>query len=65
MGEVARTAPAEARRKVEAGAALFVCAYESEELCGRMMLEGGISLGQFQERLPTLDKGQEIIFYCA
>ena len=65
MGEVARTTPAEARRKVTAGEALFVCAYESEELCGRMMLDGGMSLGQFRSRLATLDKGQEIIFYCA
>ncbi len=65
MGDIARITPADVRRKVAAGKALFVCAYESEELCGRMMLEGGISLGQFRDRLPTLDKREEIIFYCA
>ncbi len=65
MGEIARITPADARREVMSGRALFVCGYESEELCAKMQLEGGISLGQFRERLPSLDKGQEIIFYCA
>ena len=65
MGEIARITPADARRAVSDGRALFVCAYESEELCARMQLEGGISLGRFREQLPALDKGQEIIFYCA
>jgi hypothetical protein len=64
MGEIARITPADARREVTAGKALFVCAYESEELCSRMQLEGSISLGRFRERLPSLDKGQEIIFFC-
>lgn len=64
MGEVARITPADARREVMAGRALFVCAYDSEELCARMQLEGSISLGQFRERLSALDKGQEIIFFC-
>jgi hypothetical protein len=65
MGEIARIGPADARREVMAGKALFVCAYESEELCTKMQLEGSIPLGKFRERLPSLDKGQEIIFYCA
>ncbi len=65
MTEVRRIAPAEARQKVVRGDALFVCAYESESLCRRNHLEGGISLAEFTALLPTLDKGQEIIFYCA
>ncbi len=65
MGEIARITPADARRAVKYGRALFVCAYESEELCARTQLEGGISLGQFRERLPALEKGQKIIFYCS
>jgi hypothetical protein len=64
MGEIARITPADARREVMAGKALLVCAYESEELCTRMQLEGSISLGRFRERLPSLDKGQEVIFFC-
>lgn len=65
MGEIARTNPADARRAVLAGRALLVCAYDSEEKFGQMQLEGSVSLGQFRERLPTLDKAQEVVFYCA
>jgi hypothetical protein len=65
MTEVRRIVPAEARRKVSSGEALLVCAYESEALCRRNRLEGGISLAEFTARLPSLDKEQEIIFYCA
>ncbi len=65
MAEIARITPAEARRAVTEGRALFVCAYESEELCSKMQLEGSIGLSQFRDRLATLDKGQEVIFYCA
>jgi len=64
MGEVARITPADARREVMAGKALLVCAYENEKLYAGMQLEGSISLGQFRERLPALDKGREIIFFC-
>ncbi len=65
MADVKRITPAEARRKVQGGEALFVCAYESEELCRKMRLEGSISLGELQARLPALGKDQEIIFFCA
>ncbi len=64
MEEIKRITPADARREVMSGKALFVCGYESEELCSRMQLEGSISLGQFRERLPLLEKSQEIIFFC-
>jgi hypothetical protein len=64
MAEVRRVSPAEARQRVASGA-LFVCTYESEELCRRNRLEGGMSLQEFQSRYPSLDKGKEIVFYCA
>jgi len=28
-------------------------------------LEGAISLAEFQRRLPSLSRDQEIVFYCA
>lgn len=65
MTNVKRITPAEARVKVQSGAALLVCAYESEELCRRIQPEGAILLDQFKSRLPTLGKTEEIIFYCA
>jgi len=39
--KVRRLNPREARHKVQAGEALFVCVYDNEEMCGRMRLEGG------------------------
>ena len=64
MTEVRRIMPADAWQKVTSGKALFVCAYESEALCRRNHPESGLPLAEFTELLPSLSKGQEIIFYC-
>ncbi len=64
MAEVRRVNPEEARRKVQADEALFVCAYESEDMCGRMRLEGAMTLGELNSRLSGIAREQEIIFYC-
>jgi hypothetical protein len=64
MAEVRRVKPGEARQKVQGGKALFVCAYDSEELCGGMLLEGAMTLGELNSRLGGIAKEQEIIFYC-
>lgn len=65
MGEIVRKTPADARRAVTSGKALLVCGYESEETYASMQLEKSLSWGQFLKQLPRLDKGQEIVFYCA
>ena len=65
MTEIRRVPPAEVRQKLTSGAALLVCAYESEALCRRNRLEGGLLLEEFKARLPSLNSEQEIIFYCA
>ena len=54
----------EARRKVSAGQAILVCAYEDAR-CDRVRLEGATTLPKLQARLATVPKDQEIIFYCA
>jgi len=64
MAEVRRVKPGEARQKVQGGKALFVCAYDSEELCGGMLLEGAMTLGELNSRLAGIAKEQEIVFYC-
>jgi len=64
MAEVRRVKPGEARQKVQGGKALFVCAYESEELCGGMRLEGAMTLGELNSRLAGVAREQELIFYC-
>jgi hypothetical protein len=63
MTEPKRISPQEAHEKVESGEALLVCAYDDEQRCREMKLEGSISLKELQSDLPAKDK--EIIFYCA
>jgi hypothetical protein len=63
--EPQRISPKDARERVAAGTALFVCAYEDEARCKSNNLEGSITFGEFKQKLPTLSRNQEIIFYCA
>ncbi len=65
MGEAIRISPEEVRRKVTIRSALLVCAYEDDEKCRRLHLEGAMFLTEFRSKLPALPKDQEIIFYCA
>lgn len=60
-----RITPEEARPKVQHGDALLVCAYDDQEKCRNLHLEGAMDMQELQEKLPELDKEQEIIFYCA
>lgn len=54
----------DAYEKVKSGKALLVCAYEKEQACSDIMLEGAITLKAFEEKLPELKRDQPIIFYC-
>ena len=65
MAEPIRISPEEARPKVTSGSALLVCAYEDEEKCRKVHLEGAIFLTELKSRVSDLPKEQEIIFYCA
>lgn len=65
MAEVSRITPEETFQKLQAGKALLVCAYESEEQFKNLQLEGAISFPELRAKLPTLSKDQEIILYCA
>jgi len=65
MTEPERVTPREIVEKVNAGAALLVCAYDNEEKFKALRLEGAISLGELKSRLNALPKDQEIILYCA
>jgi hypothetical protein len=65
MADVSRIGVEEARRKVTAGSALLVCAYDDEEKCKKVSLDGSINMTQLASRAATLPKDQEIIFYCA
>ncbi|HEV3056980.1 MAG TPA: hypothetical protein VGY48_01975 [Vicinamibacterales bacterium] len=65
MADIERITVEEAHQKVNANHALLVCAYEDEEKCRKVRLEGSLSLTYFQSRLGSLPSNQEIIFYCA
>jgi hypothetical protein len=65
MSEPERISADEVYRKVTDGAALLVCAYDDDGKFRHVHLDGAVSLADFRERLPELDKGQEIFFYCA
>ena len=65
MEQVPRMDESEARRKVQAGEALLICAYADEAKCRSMRLDGTITLSELQARLPSLPKNQTLIFYCA
>ena len=65
MSDDIRIGVDEARRDVSAGRALLVCAYADDAKCRRLALDGSISLHEFESRLPSVGKDQEIVFYCA
>jgi len=65
MIQVERIEVGEAYRKVKSARAILVCGYDDESTFRTMRLEGAISLRDFESRLSTLSKEQEIIFYCS
>jgi len=65
MSEPIRISPEDARKRVLSGSALLVCAYEDNEKFRQMHLEGAISFNEFRNKVASLPKDQEIIFYCA
>ena len=64
VAEMSRISPDEALKKVKSGEALLVCAY-GDEKCKTILFEGALLRSEFESRLDTLPKTQEIIFYCS
>ena len=62
MAEVSRMSVEEARRRAVSGDALLVCAYESEDKCRRVRLEGALTVGELQAR--SVPKNRTLVFYC-
>ncbi len=65
MSEPERINPHETNGKVISGDALLVCAYDSDERFKTAHLEGAISLSEFKSKVPSIQRNQEIVFYCA
>ncbi len=53
----------EARRQVDSGKALLVCAYGDEQKCRGLGVDGSITYNEFEGRLPALSRNQQIIFF--
>lgn len=64
MEKAMKISPHDAHIKVAGDAALLVCAYEDDEKCRGMLLEGALLLSELKALEPTLRKDQEIVFYC-
>lgn len=62
--EAVRIVQQDAYQQVTLGKALLVCAYQNEQSCSKIMLKGGISLQEFERKLPELKRDQPIIFFC-
>ena len=65
MNDVTLVSAEQAYERTKNGQALLVCAYESDDKFNNVHLEGAIPLSEFQSRVSSIDKNQEIIFYCA
>lgn len=65
METARRVPPEEIVGKVRSGEVLLVCAYDDEEKFKAFHLEKALSLRQFHRLEGSLDKGKEIVFYCA
>ena len=65
MGEIVRIPPATVRERLKSGEVILVCAYPDEERYKSLNLEGAISFREFESRLSSLPKDQEIVFYCS
>ena len=62
--DIERISPEMTYEKVTAGDAILVCSY-GDGKCKDILLEGALLRSEFESRLTTLSKDQEIIFYCA
>jgi hypothetical protein len=65
MADVERITVEEAHKRVTANQALLVCAYEDDDKCRALDVDGSISLTGFRSKTASLPKSQEIIFFCA
>lgn len=64
MGQAPLIDAQETRRKVESGEALLVCAYDDENKCRQMHLEGAIHMQELEDKLSEIPRDKELIFYC-
>ena len=62
-GEIERISVKEAFDKMESGNAIVVCSYD-DNACKNILFKGALLRSEFESRVPSLSKNQEILFYC-
>ena len=62
VAETNRIGPDEAMNKAKSGEALLVCSY-GDDKCKSILFEGALLRSDFESKLGSLPKTQEIIFY--
>jgi hypothetical protein len=65
LSDIQRITVESAHTGLQANELLLVCAYDDDEKYRQYSLEGSISLPTFRLQLDSLEKNQEIVFYCA
>lgn len=58
-----RIGPSEAHRLVQEENALLVCAYDDEQKCSNIAVDGSISFPELERRLDSLSTDQHLVFY--
>ncbi|HLY74427.1 MAG TPA: universal stress protein [Planctomycetota bacterium] len=61
---VARIDAEDLHRRMSGGGAFLVCAYDTDVRFREIQLVGAISWDEFQPRLASMSKDQEMVFYC-
>jgi hypothetical protein len=61
---VERISPEQTRSKILAEEAILVCSY-NDNRCKNILLKGALLKSMFKQKLPSLPKNKEIIFYCS
>ncbi len=64
MSKIKRISPEKASKRIIQGAWL-ICAYEDQDKCNSIHIQGALSIKDFRTKLPDIPLDQEIIFYCA
>ena len=64
MSEIERISPKKTGERLKQGAWL-VCAYEDQDKCNSIHIQGSLSIKEFRAKLTDIPLDLEIIFYCA
>jgi hypothetical protein len=65
MPEIERIEVEKAKSLVDRDEADLVCAYDDQEKCEKIRLDGALTFPEFRDRVDEMDESRTLIFYCA